>query len=118
MGLRMKAEAAFFLIHLRVGARLALRGLAPVLAATLFLYYILRPEFALDRGIADDVLAWIGDRTAAGATVAVVSHAIEPFTALAMRALTVRDGLVEVHETLPAETGERALLLESLARGA
>ncbi len=44
----MRAEAAFFLFHLRVGARLALRVLAPVLAATLFLYYILRPEFALE----------------------------------------------------------------------
>lgn len=44
----MRAEAAFFLFHLRVGARLALRVLAPVLAATLFLYYILRPEFMLE----------------------------------------------------------------------
>jgi len=48
MKLRMRAGAAFFLFHLRVGARLALRVLAPVLAATLFLYYILRPEFALE----------------------------------------------------------------------
>ncbi len=44
----MKARRALFLFHLRVGARLALRVLAPVLAATLFLYYILRPEFALE----------------------------------------------------------------------
>ncbi len=75
------------------------------------------PLDALDRGIADDVLAWIGDRVAAGATVAVVSHAIEPFTALATRALTVLDGLVETHESLPADAGERARLLDSLARG-
>ena len=44
----MKPEAAFFLFHLRVGARVALRVLAPVLAATFFLYYILRPEFTLE----------------------------------------------------------------------
>ena len=44
----MRAGVAFFLFTLRVGARLALRVLAPVLAATLFLYYILRPEFALE----------------------------------------------------------------------
>ncbi|MCK7490914.1 MAG: hypothetical protein MZW92_03300 [Comamonadaceae bacterium] len=44
----MKARRALFLFHLRVGARLALRVLAPVLAATLFLYYVLRPEFALE----------------------------------------------------------------------
>ena len=48
IGLRMRAGAAFFLFPLRVGARLALRVLAPVLAATLFLYYLLRPEFALE----------------------------------------------------------------------
>ena len=48
MGPRMKPETAFFLFHLRVGARLALRVLAPVLAATLFLFYILGPEFAME----------------------------------------------------------------------
>ena len=47
MGLSMKAEAAFLRFHLRVGARLALRILAPVLAAILFLSFILRPEFML-----------------------------------------------------------------------
>ena len=43
----MKAEAAFLRFHLRVGARVAMRILAPVLAAILFLFYILRPEFML-----------------------------------------------------------------------
>ncbi len=76
------------------------------------------PLDALDRAISDDVLAWIGERTAAGATVAVVSHAIEPFLALATRALTVRDGLVETHEALPDNNEERARFLDSLARGA
>jgi len=75
------------------------------------------PLDALDRRISDDVLAWIGERTAAGATVAVVSHAIEPFMQLATRALTVREGLVEAIETLPAPPGERFRFLDSLARG-
>lgn len=44
----MRSEAALFLFHLRVGARLALRVLAPVLAAILFLFYVLRPEFVLE----------------------------------------------------------------------
>jgi hypothetical protein len=44
----MKARRALFLFHLRVGARLALRVLAPVLAAILFFHYILGPEFALE----------------------------------------------------------------------
>jgi len=43
----MRTEAAFFRFHLRVGARLALRILAPVLAVILFLFYVLRPEFVL-----------------------------------------------------------------------
>lgn len=75
------------------------------------------PLDALDRRIADDVLAWIRDRAAAGATVAVVSHSIEPFAALAARALTVGDGLVEVREELPYPPEERFHLLDSLARG-
>ena len=75
------------------------------------------PLDALDRRIADDVLAWIRDRAAAGATVAVVSHSIEPFAALATRALTVRDGLVEACEELPLPPEERFRLLDQLARG-
>jgi energy-coupling factor transporter ATP-binding protein EcfA2 len=75
------------------------------------------PLDALDRRIADDVLAWVRDRATAGATVAVVSHAIEPFAALAARALTVGDGLVEAHEDLPSPPEERFQLLDSLARG-
>ena len=49
----MKAEAAFLRFHLRVGARLAGRILAPALATVLFLFYVLRPEFvlALARGL-------------------------------------------------------------------
>ena len=44
----MKPGAALFLFHLRVGARLALRVLAPVLAAMLFLFYVLGPWFTLE----------------------------------------------------------------------
>lgn len=49
----MRAEAAFLRFHLRVGARLAMRILAPVLASIFVLFYILRPEFviALARGL-------------------------------------------------------------------
>jgi len=76
------------------------------------------PLDALDRQIADDVLAWIRQRIADGASLAVVSHAIEPFADLAARALTVRDGLVEQHEALPRSPGDRLQLLDRLARGA
>lgn len=76
------------------------------------------PLDALDRQIADDVLAWTRKRIADGATVAVVSHAIEPFADLAARALTVRGGLVEQHEALPRSPEDRLQLLDRLARGA
>jgi len=36
---------AFFVFHLRVGTRLALRLLIPVLSALFFFFYVLRPEF-------------------------------------------------------------------------
>lgn len=36
---------AFFIFHLSVGARLAIRKLAPVLAVIFAIYFILRPEF-------------------------------------------------------------------------
>jgi hypothetical protein len=44
----MKPRSALFLFHIRVGARLASRVLAPVLATTIFLYFVLWPEFALE----------------------------------------------------------------------
>ena len=75
------------------------------------------PLDALDRQIADDVLAWIRRRMAGGATLAVVSHAIEPFAELATRALTVRDGLVGMREPLPPSPADRLRLLDALARG-
>ncbi|MBN2265808.1 MAG: ABC transporter ATP-binding protein [Candidatus Aminicenantes bacterium] len=75
------------------------------------------PLDALDRQVADDVLAWVRLRLADGATLAVVSHAIEPFVDLATVALTVREGLVEKHETLPRSPRDRFRLLDALARG-
>ena len=76
------------------------------------------PLDALDRQIADEVLAWVRRRLAEGAALAVVSHAIEPFADLTTRIITVRDGLVETHDALPASPEERFRLLDALARGA
>ena len=75
------------------------------------------PLEAMDRGAREDILAWVGDRLAAGATVVVVSHDIEPFAPLANRALTVRDGRCLSSGELPPDPGERMSLLERLARG-
>jgi len=76
------------------------------------------PLEAMDRGAREDILAWIGDRLAAGATVVVVSHDIEPFAPLADRAFTVRDGRCVSSGALPGDPGERMVVLERLARGA
>jgi ABC-type multidrug transport system ATPase subunit len=75
------------------------------------------PLDALDRQVADDVLRWIGERAAAGATVVAVSHLIEPLAGLASRAMVVRDGSVALRERLPAEAAARLRLLDALARG-
>lgn len=74
------------------------------------------PLEAMDRGAREDILAWIESRLAAGATVVVVSHDIEPFAARADRALTVRDGRCLGAGELPRDYPERMLLLERLAR--
>ncbi|HET9227879.1 MAG TPA: ABC transporter ATP-binding protein [Thermoanaerobaculia bacterium] len=75
------------------------------------------PLEAMDRGAREDILAWVGDRLTAGATVMVVSHDIEPFAPLAHRALTVRDGRCLSSGELPPDPTERMNLLERLARG-
>jgi len=75
------------------------------------------PLEAMDRGAREDILAWIGDRLAAGAAVVVVSHDIEPFAPLAARAFTVRDGRCVGAGELPGDAGERMGVLERLARG-
>jgi ABC-type multidrug transport system ATPase subunit len=75
------------------------------------------PLEAMDRGAREDILAWIGERLAAGAAVVVVSHDIEPFAPLADRAFTVRDGRCLSSGELPGNPGERMVVLERLARG-
>lgn len=74
------------------------------------------PLETLDRVAREQVLAWIGGLVAGGAVLAVVSHDLAPFAALAARAVTVEEGLARVVDPLPAGAGERERLLERLAR--
>jgi ABC-2 type transport system ATP-binding protein len=74
------------------------------------------PLDALDRGIQDTVLGWIGERALNGAIVVVVSHEIEPFAKIASRAVTVQDGRA-VLVRLPKGGAGRLRRLEDLARG-
>ncbi len=75
------------------------------------------PLEAMDRGARDGILAWIAARRAAGATLVVSSHDLEPLAPLADRALTVRQGRCLLLEPLPAEPAARLERLERLARG-
>jgi len=75
------------------------------------------PLEAMDRGMRDDVLAWIAAHRAAGALILVVTHEIEPFVALADHALTLHDSRAVLLDTLPIDQAARVSLLESLARG-
>jgi iron complex transport system ATP-binding protein len=75
------------------------------------------PLDALDRQVADEVGRWIGERTADGAVVVVVSHGIEPLAGFVTRAMTIRDGMVATYEGLPEAPEARLKFLDALARG-
>ncbi|MFL6196351.1 MAG: ATP-binding cassette domain-containing protein [Thermoanaerobaculia bacterium] len=75
------------------------------------------PLEALDRGAREDLLAWTGRLAAAGATVVVVSHEIEPFSPLAARALAVQGGRCLDAGPLPGDPAEKLARLDRLARG-
>ena len=75
------------------------------------------PLEGMDRKIKEEILAWTNKRLDGGATMVVVSHAIEPFLPSVSRAVTVKDGLVSVIDRLPANKVDRLALLDSLAKG-
>ena len=75
------------------------------------------PLEAMDRGAREDLLAWTDRLVAAGATVVVVSHEIEPFVPRASRALAVRGGRCLDAGPLPDDPAARLALLDRLARG-
>jgi ABC-type multidrug transport system ATPase subunit len=75
------------------------------------------PLEGMDRKIKEEILAWTDKRLNAGATMIVVSHAIEPFLTSITRAITVKEGSVSVFDELPASSEDRLALLDSLAKG-
>jgi ABC-type multidrug transport system ATPase subunit len=76
------------------------------------------PLEAMDRRAREDVLVWIDELVARESVVLVVSHDLEPFTARAARAITVRDGRSVLVDPLPAAPAERQSRLEEMARPA
>jgi ABC-type multidrug transport system ATPase subunit len=75
------------------------------------------PLEAMDRQIQGEILDWVRARVRAGATVAVVSHAIEQFFDLVTQAVGLKDGKAAGFFPLPENREENMNLLERLARG-
>lgn len=75
------------------------------------------PLEAMDRQIQGKILGWVQAHVLAGATIAVVSHAIEQFFGLATHAVGLKDGQAAVFSELPENREEKMNLLERLARG-
>lgn len=75
------------------------------------------PLEGMDRHIQKEILAWIAKHTLSGATVVVVSHAIEPFARLASQAVTVQSGRAFRFKDLPDMYEKRLAFLEQLAEG-
>ncbi len=75
------------------------------------------PLEGMDRAMQQSVTAWVEREVGEGATVLVATHEIEPFAALATRAVALADGHATPWEHLPAVRTERLQRLEALARG-
>jgi ABC-type multidrug transport system ATPase subunit len=75
------------------------------------------PLEGMDRHIQKEILTWIKKHTLSGATVVVVSHAIEPFIHLASAAVTVQSRKAFQFRNLPDLYEKRLAFLEQLAEG-
>jgi ABC-type multidrug transport system ATPase subunit len=75
------------------------------------------PLELLDRRLRDDVVGWVEALAAAGATIVVISHQVEPFVPAASRVLTVRDARTVGPLDLPPDEPARSVLVERFARG-
>jgi ABC-2 type transport system ATP-binding protein len=75
------------------------------------------PLEAMDRAMRETIVAWVTDRLAAGATVVVATHEIEPFTAFADRAVAIDSGVPRLIESLSRDDSHRMRELDTLARG-
>jgi len=80
-------------------------------------YFLLdEPLETLDRGIRDAVVGWIHSRVQEGESVAIVSHAIEPFLLTADRAVAFHGRKPLFFARLPVDPEEKLSFLEGLAR--
>lgn len=73
------------------------------------------PFEAMDRPMRDAIAEWIRSGIARGKTIVTVSHDFGPIRDDARTAIGIRDGSAEI-VSLPDEPGDRATVLEDLAR--
>ncbi len=75
------------------------------------------PLETMDRGVRDVMLAWVAALVELRVTLVIATHEIEPFVALATRAICVSDGTTTLIDTLPSDHATRLADLERYARG-
>ena len=75
------------------------------------------PLEAMDRAMRTWLTSWITAASDRQAAVVVATHDVEPFTALARRAIVVAGGVPQMIDPLPADAEARAALLDRSARG-
>lgn len=77
------------------------------------------PLEGLDGRIQGEILAWLDRRLEAGATVLIVSHALEPFADRLSRAVAFKAGsTVKIEDKLPHGPEARLRFCRELAKGA
>lgn len=91
--------------------------LAAALIGTPRVVLLDEPLEALDRAARATVVGWVDGLLRQGATVVVATHDLEPFVALAARAVAVVRGEVHAPIPLPDASEVRLASLDRLARG-
>jgi len=89
---------------------------AAVLVGTPRYLLLDEPLETLDRGIREEVVAWVQKRAKEGVAVAVVSHAIEPFLPTATCAAALQNNRPVLYQDLPSDPEKKLAFLEKLAR--
>jgi len=81
--------------------------------------YILldEPLEGMDLGVQDKIMEWITRRAKEGVCLLVVSHTIEPFLELVVRAVTFKGKQAFLFESLPEEKKKKRSFIQTLARG-
>lgn len=74
------------------------------------------PLETMDRTMQETITDWVARRVAAGATIMVVTHQVEPFVEFATHAVALREGRVTEHCQLPTGMEERRERVDRLAR--